>query len=64
MAPFNFQPEQDFPVPVAADRFDQKNEMFKRVRWDPQMRLLASRFYKEVNYKKSVGYQKIDYTII
>jgi hypothetical protein len=37
MAQINFQFEQDSPFPVAADRFDQKNEMFKRARWDPKL---------------------------
>jgi len=29
------------------ERFDQKNEMFKRTRWDPKMMDLGRKFYKE-----------------
>jgi hypothetical protein len=28
---------QDLPFPVPTDRFDQKNEMFKRSVWDEKM---------------------------
>ena len=59
----NFAFEPKFPFPVPADRFDQKNEMFKRVRWDPKMKHLAARFYQEVKYKETAGYQKRDYAL-
>ena len=52
---------QDLPFPVATDRFDQKNEMFKRGRWDQTALPHAMRFYKEVKFKEKVGYRKIDY---
>ena len=63
MTQIDSQSELDFPFPVPSDRFDQKNEMFKRTRWDPKMQLLASRFYQEVEYKESAGYQKMDYAL-
>lgn len=63
MTQINSQSELDFPFPVPSDRFDQKNEMFKRTRWDPKMQPLASRFYQEVEYKESAGYQKMDYAL-
>ena len=63
MTQINMPSRLDFPFPVPADRFDQKNEMFKRVRWDPKMRHLAARFYQEVKYKESAGYQKKDYAL-
>jgi reductive dehalogenase len=63
MAQINSQSEIDFPFPVPSDRFDQKNEMFKRSRWDPKMKPLAARFYQEVKYKETAGYQKMDYTL-
>jgi hypothetical protein len=63
MAQINSQSEIDFPFPVPSDRFDQKNEMFKRSRWDPKMKPLAARFYQEVKYKETAGYQKMDYAL-
>ena len=63
MTQINSQSELDFPFPVPSDRFDQKNEMFKRSRWDPKMQPLAARFYQEVKYKESAGYQKMDYAL-
>lgn len=39
-------PELPFPIP--ANRFDQKNEMFKRSLWDEKMRPYAKGFYEEV----------------
>ena len=52
---------QTLPFSVATDRFDQKNEMFKRSRWDQKIHPHAMRFYKEVKFKEKVGYRKIDY---
>jgi len=61
MKPEGQQTGQDLPFPVAAGRFDQKNEMFKRSLWDKKMLPHAMRFYKEVKFKEKVGYRKIDY---
>jgi hypothetical protein len=52
---------QELPFPVAADRFDQKNEMFKRSLWDEEILAHGKRFYKEVKFQEKVGYRKIDY---
>jgi epoxyqueuosine reductase len=61
MKPEGQKTGQDLPFPVAAGRFDQKNEMFKRSLWDKKMLPHAMRFYKEVKFKEKVGYRKIDY---
>lgn len=52
---------QNLPFPVPTDRFDQKNEMFKRSLWDEKMLPHGMRFYKEVKFQEKVGYRKIDY---
>jgi reductive dehalogenase len=52
---------QDLPFPVSEDRFDQKNEMFKRSLWDEEMLPHGTRFYREVKFRDKVGYRKIDY---
>jgi len=49
------------PFPIPADRFDQKNEMFKRSIWDEKMRPYARGFYEEVVFLQKVGYRKLDY---
>lgn len=51
------------PFPVAADRFDQKNEMFKRSMWDEKMRPHGMRFYRSVKFQDKVGYRKLDYAV-
>jgi epoxyqueuosine reductase len=48
-----------FPVP--AYRFDQKNEMFKRSRWDEKMQAYKRRFYEDIKYREEIGYRKLDY---
>jgi reductive dehalogenase len=48
-----------FPVP--AFRFDQKNEMFKRSRWDDKMQAYKKRFYEDIKYREEIGYRKLDY---
>jgi len=50
----------EFPFPVPAYRFNQKNEMFKRNIWDEKNRDLLKRF-TEIHYQPKVGYRKIDY---
>ena len=52
-------PKLPFPVPTY--RFDQKNEMFKRARWDEKMKPYASRFYEDIRFQEKVGYRKTDY---
>ncbi len=51
--------ESEFSVP--ADRFDQKNEMFKRSIWDEKMQRYARSYYEEVEFRQKVGYRKLDY---
>jgi len=50
---------QELPFPVSADRFDQKNEMFKRSLWDEEMIPYGMRFYREVKFQEKVGYRKM-----
>jgi hypothetical protein len=50
-----------FPFPVPSRRFDQKNEMFKRSRWDEKILPSARGFYEEVLYQQKAGYRKLDY---
>jgi epoxyqueuosine reductase len=48
MNQFNFTDQgADRYVVGHVERFDQKNEMFKRCRWDPEVRDLGRRFYQE-----------------
>jgi reductive dehalogenase len=51
----------ELPFPVPINRFDQKNEMFKRSLWDEKMRPYARGFYEEVVYQQKIGYRKLDY---
>ena len=51
------------PFPVANQRFDQKNEMFKRSLWDEKMKSHGIRFYREVKYREKAGYRQIDYAL-
>jgi len=53
--------EQDTPFPVAEYRFDQKNDMFKRVLWDEKMKPYGEKYYKQVIYQEKAGYRKVDY---
>jgi epoxyqueuosine reductase len=49
--------------PVAAHRFDQRNEVFKRCAWDESMRDAADRFYRDVGYREKAGYRQVDYAL-
>jgi hypothetical protein len=51
----------ELPFPVPINRFDQKNEMFKRSLWDEKMRPYARGFYEEVVYQQKIGFRKLDY---
>lgn len=51
------------PFPIAGSRFDQKNEMFKRSVWDPAVKPLGDKFYREVGYRDRPGYRKVDYAL-
>ena len=49
--------------PTAPDRFDQKNEMFKRSIWDPKFKKQHQRFYEDVVYKDKPGWTKADHAL-
>jgi hypothetical protein len=47
------------------ETFDQKNEMFKRPFWDPQMKALGKKFYfTSVPPRNRPGYQLHDQSIV
>ena len=50
-----------FPVPDY--RFDQKNEAFKRVHWDPSFETVSKEHYEGVRYKDKVGWTKTDFAV-
>jgi epoxyqueuosine reductase len=50
-----------FPVP--SERFDQRNEVFKRALWDPEMTPHGLRFYTEVEYRDREGYRRLDFAL-
>ena len=54
-------PEVQFAV--AHQRFDQKNEMFKRSQWDEKMQSHGMRFYREVKFREKIGYRQLDYAL-
>lgn len=53
----------DFPFPVPNDRFDQRNEMFKRRTWDPEFIPHGNRLYTQVHFQDRYGYRKLDYAL-
>lgn len=53
--------ENSWPFPVPNERFDQRNEMFKRAAWDETFHDQGVRFYREVVFKGTSGYRKLDY---
>lgn len=58
MASLNNNAERELPFPVASYRFDQKNEMFKRIIWDEAMQHLGK---WPAEFSEKVGFRKIDY---
>jgi len=50
------------PFPVAHGRFDQKNEVFKRGHWDPEIIPHSERFH-ELVYRDRPGYTKLEYSL-
>ena len=46
-----------------AQPFDQKNEMFKRVRWDPELKKLGRAFYGLIEPKDKAGYRLEDISL-
>jgi reductive dehalogenase len=53
----------EVPFAIAPDRFDQKNEMFKRSIWDEKMLPHGMRFYREVKFREKAGYRQVDYAL-
>ena len=53
----------EVPFAVAHQRFDQKNEMFKRSQCDEKMQSHGIRFYREVKFREKVGYRQLDYAL-
>jgi hypothetical protein len=54
---------RDFPFPVPEDRFDQKNEVFKRRAWDDSVGAYCSQLYQQVKYQDRYGFRKLDYAL-
>lgn len=55
--------EPQFPFPVHAGRFDQKNEMFKRSDWDEKVKPFGLRLNKGVKYGEQAGFQQQDFAL-
>jgi hypothetical protein len=55
--------EHDYPIPVPPDQFDQKNEVFKRARWDQEIISWARPFLENVKYENRTGYRRHDYAL-
>jgi reductive dehalogenase len=54
------QLEHEYPIPVPPAQFDQKNDVFKRGRWDPEIVSWARSFYENVKYEDRPGYRRFD----
>ena len=52
-----------FPFTVPDERFDQRNELFKRRSWDEELWRRVERFYTGVNYQQRYGFRKLDYAL-
>jgi epoxyqueuosine reductase len=55
-------PEYNPPFPVSSYRFDQKNEVFKRARWDERI-IPYLKHLEEKRYGIREGYRHIDYAL-
>ncbi|MDY7037334.1 MAG: reductive dehalogenase [Thermodesulfobacteriota bacterium] len=58
--------EMDFEAKYRArdvGLFDQKNEMFKRARWDPELKQAGKDFYGVINPKGKAGYRHEDISL-
>jgi reductive dehalogenase len=54
---------QDFPFPVPDYRYDQRQEMFKRRTWDPDIKPHGDRLYNTVKFQDRPGFRKLDYAL-
>ena len=57
----NSPSQEDLGFPVPSYRFDQKNDVYKRSRWDEKIRPYAAGYYQEVKYREKPGYGVLDY---
>jgi hypothetical protein len=57
----SFQNKEDYGFPVTGDRFDQKNEMFKRPLWDEKLMEMGQRFYMETAIHDKPGWRQIEF---
>lgn len=58
--PMSSDTNPQFPFPVPNDRFDQRNEMFKRRTWNEEIAKWAGPFYSEAHYQEKYGFRKLD----
>ncbi len=54
---------QDVGFPVPNYRFDQKNDVYKRSRWDEKIQPYAAGYYRDVKYQEKPGYGVLDYAL-
>jgi reductive dehalogenase len=52
--------ERNYPIPIPPDQFDQKNEVFKRARWDQEIVSWARSFHEDAKYDDRLGYRRHD----
>jgi len=45
------------------ERFDQKNELYKRTTWDPPLQEMGREFYGPRHFRSKVGYQHEDFAL-
>jgi reductive dehalogenase len=55
--------EEDYPIPVPSYRFDQKNEVFKRARWDKDLTCYYGPMHSQIKYRDVPGYRQLDYAL-
>ena len=56
--------ELDYPISVSPDQFDQKNEVFKRARWDQEIMSWVRPFHENVKYGDRPGYRQHDFALM
>jgi len=53
----------EFPFQVPDYRYDQRDEMFKRRTWDPEIKPHGDRLYNTIKFQDKYGYRKQDYAL-
>jgi reductive dehalogenase len=56
--------EPDYPISIPPDQFDQKNEVFKRARWDQEIMAWARLSHENVRYEERPGYRQHDFALM